>query len=724
MATPMAEEATIDSNSTAHTVIAISRDKNSQYAVKWAVEHLFNRKNTGDCILIHVRNQSLHPQEADAVPKEYRPPSEAELHQFFLPYRGFCARKGIVTKETIIHDIDVPSALIDYVSKHSISNIVVGASSRNAILRKFKNPDVPTCLLKSTPESCSVYVIARGKVHTKRLRKRHKSQTDVRETQTRTPEIDRSLSKIQKSAYSNISELSEDRNRDSSGTSNDSMSGISDFSGPLSFKSIETSFESPDFSLTSSETSTRSFVSSNTPPSIESEMRKLRFELKQTMEMYDSASKEAVVAKQKANELQQLKMDMEEDRKIERGKSAEEVLRALAEFEKQKNKAATEAALMAQKLAELENQKKRIVTEEKARIEAEERKKTMELFERSNICYRRYGIDEIEAATDHFNESNKIGEGGYGPVYQALLDHTPVAIKILRPDRSHGQRQFQQEIEVLSRMRHPHMVLLLGACPEYGCLVYEYMENGSLEDRLFQKDNTPPMPWRTRFRIASDIATALLFLHQMKPEPVVHRDLKPANILLDHNYVSKIGDVGLARLVPPSVADSVTQYHMTAAAGTFCYIDPEYQQTGMLGVKSDIYSFGVLLLQLITARSPMGLSYQVEEAIEHGKFPQILDPAITDWPIEDTLGLAQLALKCCELRKRDRPDLRTVLLPELVRLKNLGSGEMPPKGKLPNVGKARDQRASNSVPILNGSESEEGMRNNPNLPMEIQRRSM
>lgn len=263
------------------------------------------------------------------------------------------------------------------------------------------------------------------------------------------------------------------------------------------------------------------------------------------------------------------------------------------------------------------------------------------------------------------------------------------------------------QIEVLSRMRHPHMVLLLGACPEYGCLVYEYMENGSLEDRLFRKDNTPPIPWSTRFSIACDIATALLFLHQMKPEPVVHRDLKPANILLDHNYVSKIGDVGLARLVPPSVADSVTQYHMTAAAGTFCYIDPEYQQTGMLGVKSDIYSFGVLLLQLITARSPMGLSYQVEEAIEHGRFPQMLDPTVPDWPIEDTLILAQLALKCCELRKRDRPDLNTVLLPELVRLKSLGSSELPPKSSLANVGKIYDQRATNSAPNLKGSSETE-----------------
>ncbi|XP_023000000.1 U-box domain-containing protein 51-like isoform X1 [Cucurbita maxima] len=695
----MAEEETNESVTTTHTVIAINRDKNSQSAVKWAVEHLFNRKNSGDCILIHVRSQSLHPQDADTVPKEYRPPTDAELHQFFLPYRGFCARKGIVAKEIVIHDIDVPSALIHYINKHSISNIVVGASSRNAFTRTFKHPDVSTCLLKSTPESCSVYVISRGKVHTKKLRKRYQSLTDGKEEPSGTLHTDKSLSKIQNT---------KDKSRHRYSNSVDSLSSVSDFSGPLSFRSTGTSSsESLDFSLTS-ESNSKSFVTSNTAASIESEMRKLRFELKGKMEMYESACKEALVAKQKANELAQLKM--KEEKKFERGKSAEEVLTALSELEKQKNKAGTEAALMAQRLEELEIQKKRNIAEKKAKIEAEEKQKTIDLFERANICFKRYRIDEIEAATDHFNESNKIGEGGYGPVYQAFLDHTSVAIKMLSPERSHGQRQFQQEIEVLSRMRHPHMVLLMGACPEYGCLVYEYMENGSLEDRLFRKDDTPPIPWKTRFRIAADIATALLFLHQMKPEPVVHRDLKPANILLDQNYVSKIGDVGLARLVPPSVADSVTQYHMTAAAGTFCYIDPEYQQTGMLGVKSDIYSFGVLLLQLITARSPMGLSYQVEEAIEHGTFPQILDPTITDWPIQDTLGLAQLALKCCELRKRDRPDLGTVLLPELIRLKKLGLSGIPPKRKLTAFGRAHGQSTSNSAPHFKGSENEINVR--------------
>lgn len=233
------------------------------------------------------------------------------------------------------------------------------------------------------------------------------------------------------------------------------------------------------------------------------------------------------------------------------------------------------------------------------------------------------------------------------------------------------------QVEVLCTIRHPNMVLLLGACPEYGCLVYEYMDNGSLEDRLFCRNGTPALPWQLRFRIAAEIGTGLLFLHQTKPEPLVHRDLKPGNILLDRNYVSKISDVGLARLVPPSVANSVTQYRMTSTAGTFCYIDPEYQQTGMLGVKSDIYSLGIMLLQIITAKPPMGLTHHVERAIENGTFAEILDPDVPDWPVEEALGYAKLALQCAELRRKDRPDLGNVLLPELNRLRALAEETMP-----------------------------------------------
>lgn len=215
------------------------------------------------------------------------------------------------------------------------------------------------------------------------------------------------------------------------------------------------------------------------------------------------------------------------------------------------------------------------------------------------------------------------------------------------------------------------MVLLLGACPEYGCLVYEFMANGSLDDRLFRRGNTPPLPWQLRFKIAAEVGTGLLFLHQTKPEPLVHRDLKPGNILLDRNFVAKISDVGLARLVPPSVADNVTQYRMTSTAGTFCYIDPEYQQSGMLGTKSDIYSLGIIILQILTARPPMGLTHHVERAIEKGIFKEMLDPVVPDWPEDEALSLAKLALKCAELRRKDRPDLGKEILPELNRLRML-----------------------------------------------------
>ncbi|KAL2472305.1 Protein kinase protein with adenine nucleotide alpha hydrolase-like domain [Abeliophyllum distichum] len=407
---------------------------------------------------------------------------------------------------------------------------------------------------------------------------------------------------------------------------------------------------------------------SQTMEEVEAEMRMLKLELKQTMDMYSTACKEALSAREKAKELQRWKM--EEQRRLEEAQLAEEAALALVEKEKAKSRAALEHAEAAQRIAELEAQK-RISAEMRALKEEEEKTKVLNALANSDVGYRKYSIGEIEVATNYFSQAQKIGEGGYGPVYKCYLDHTPVAVKVLRPEATHGRSQFQQEIEILSSVRHPNMVLLLGACPEYGCLVYENMSNGSLEDRLFQRGKTSPLSWQLRFQIAAEIGTGLLFLHQSKPEPLVHRDLKPANILLDRNYVSKIGDVGLARLVPPSVADSVTQYLVTATAGTFCYIDPEYQQTGMLGVKSDIYSLGIIFLQLLTGKPPMGLTHHVERAIEKGTFREMLDPSIPDWPVEEALSFAKLALKCSELRRKDRPDLGNVILPELNKLRAL-----------------------------------------------------
>ncbi|KAK7270591.1 hypothetical protein RJT34_25878 [Clitoria ternatea] len=429
---------------------------------------------------------------------------------------------------------------------------------------------------------------------------------------------------------------------------------------------------SPDTSFSHESSATSFSYSSQNMDEAEADMRRLKLELKQTMEMYSTACREALTAQHKLMELSHWRV--EEEKKLHEVQLAQEASLAIAEKEKARCRAAIETAEAAKKIAAVESHKRASV-EVKALKEAEEMRKLLDNLAETDVRYRRYSIQEIEAATDSFSESRRVGEGGYGPVFKCYLDHTPVAVKVLRPDAAQGRSQFQQEIDILSCMRHPNMVLLLGACPEYGILIYEYMANGSLDDCLIRKKRSSVLPWQLRFRIAAEIATGLLFLHQTKPEPLVHRDLKPGNILLDQNYVCKISDVGLARLLP-AVAEDVTQCCMTSAAGTFCYIDPEYQQTGMLGVKSDVYSLGIIFLQLLTGRSPMGLAHHVAESIKKDTFVEMLDPSVTDWPLEQALSLANIAIQCAQLRRKDRPDLGKVVLPELNKLRDFAEEKM------------------------------------------------
>jgi len=225
------------------------------------------------------------------------------------------------------------------------------------------------------------------------------------------------------------------------------------------------------------------------------------------------------------------------------------------------------------------------------------------------------------------------------------------------------------QLEILSRIHHPNLLLLLGACPDHGCLVYEYMENGNLEDRLLQKNSNNPIPWFDRFRIAWEIASTLSFLHSSKPQPIIHRDLKPANILLDGNLVSKIGDVGLSTILDSDELSAM--YKDTAPVGTLSYIDPEYQRSGLISTKSDVYAFGLVILQLLTAKPAIALTHIVETAIDGGNLGDILDPKAGPWPLQETLDIARLALGCAEMRRKDRPDLNDHVLPMLDRLKEV-----------------------------------------------------
>ncbi|KAL5572863.1 hypothetical protein UlMin_022460 [Ulmus minor] len=273
--------------------------------------------------------------------------------------------------------------------------------------------------------------------------------------------------------------------------------------------------------------------------------------------------------------------------------------------------------------------------------------------------FSEFSFSEIEEATRNFDLSLKIGEGGYGSIYKGLLRYTQVAIKMLHAHSMQGPSEFQQEVDVLSKLRHPNLVTLIGACPEAWSLVYEYLPNGSLEDRLSCKDNTPPLSWQTRIRIVTELCSVLVFLHSSKPHSVVHGDLKPANILLDANFVSKLSDFGICRLLSQgeSSSNNTTLCCRTDPKGTFAYMDPEFLSTGELTSKSDVYSFGIILLRLLTGRSALGITKEVQYALDAGNLKTLLDPLAGDWPFVQAEQLARLALRCCEMNRKNRADL-------------------------------------------------------------------
>ncbi|KAF7096819.1 hypothetical protein CFC21_098717 [Triticum aestivum] len=422
--------------------------------------------------------------------------------------------------------------------------------------------------------------------------------------------------------------------------------------GDTDFDSIGQLKEFPYVSLSSTEESQRI-----------DEVAKQRKELQDKPMMYVEACENHVHAKKK---IQVLSNGCSEDlQKVQDALQWEDFFKQKAAPEKNKHFRAIEEAEMVKEAFTREAYSKHNAETVTNMATTEKAKVLDALLSRGKSC-RRYSRHEIELATENFSDAKKIGEGGYGIVYRCTLDHTEVAVKVIQQDSRGKIDEFFKEVEILSRLHHPNLVLLLGFCPEIGCLVYEYMENGSLEDQLIDNEGRQPLHWFLRFQIIFEVARGLAFLHGTKPEPIVHRDLKPGNILLDKNYVSKIGDVGFAKLISDLAPDGFTEYRDdTVIAGTMYYMDPEYQLTGTVRPKSDLFALGVIILQLLTGKRPHGLILSVEEAVRKGTFPDILDVSLNDWPIAEAEMLAKLGLHCTALRCRNRPDLEQVVLPEL-----------------------------------------------------------
>ncbi|XP_039813743.1 probable serine/threonine-protein kinase PBL7 isoform X2 [Panicum virgatum] len=282
-----------------------------------------------------------------------------------------------------------------------------------------------------------------------------------------------------------------------------------------------------------------------------------------------------------------------------------------------------------------------------------------------------FPLHQLADATKNFREDCLLGRGGFGCVYKATLsDGQVVAVKQLDLNGHQGNREFLVEVLMLNLLHHPNLVNLFGYCVDgdQRLLVYEYMPLGSLEDHLHDlAPDQEPLDWKTRMKIAAGAAAGLEYLHDKAHPPVIYRDIKPSNILLGEEYHAKLSDFGLAKLGPVGDKTHVT----TRVMGTHGYCAPEYASTGQLTIKSDIYSFGVVFLELITGRRPHDSNRPPEEQDlvawarplfkDQRKFPKMADPLLHGrFPRRGLYQGLAIAAMCLQEKAKNRPPIREV----------------------------------------------------------------
>ncbi|XP_020091490.1 receptor-like serine/threonine-protein kinase SD1-8 isoform X2 [Ananas comosus] len=317
-----------------------------------------------------------------------------------------------------------------------------------------------------------------------------------------------------------------------------------------------------------------------------------------------------------------------------------------------------------------------------------------ESIQDSDIELPLFDLGTIAVATEGFSNTNKLGEGGFGPVYRGKLgDGQEIAVKTLAKTSVQGLDEFKNEVMLIAKLQHRNLVRLLGCCiqGEERMLIYEYMENKSLDMFLFDKAYSASLNWQTRYRIIEGIARGLVYLHQDSRFRVIHRDLKASNILLDKEMSPKISDFGMARIF----GGDETEVNTRKVVGTYGYMSPEYAMDGIFSVKSDVFSFGVLVLEIISGRrnrgayvdsSHLNLLAHAWSLWNEGKSLELVDDSMDySFLANEVLKCAHIGLLCVQEHPEDRPLMSAVVL-------MLGSdGASLPTPKQPGFARRRIQ---------------------------------
>lgn len=291
-------------------------------------------------------------------------------------------------------------------------------------------------------------------------------------------------------------------------------------------------------------------------------------------------------------------------------------------------------------------------------------------IEESSSEFTLYDFNELAVATDDFSEDNRLGRGGFGPVYKGTLpDGTEVAVKRLSAQSGQGLVEFKNEIQLIAKLQHTNLVKLLGCCvqEEEKMLVYEYLPNRSLDFFIFDQERGPSLDWKKRRHIIEGIAQGLLYLHKHSRVRIIHRDLKASNILLDRDLNPKISDFGMARIF----GSNMTEANTNRVVGTYGYMAPEYASEGIFSVKSDVFSFGVLLLEIVSGKRNSGHQHYGDfvnllgyawKMWREGRWLELVDQTPGDGSEAGTsmMRCIKVALLCVQDNATDRPTMTEV----------------------------------------------------------------
>ncbi|KAI3452132.1 hypothetical protein Pfo_008797 [Paulownia fortunei] len=303
-----------------------------------------------------------------------------------------------------------------------------------------------------------------------------------------------------------------------------------------------------------------------------------------------------------------------------------------------------------------------------------------------------FTYQDLSEATNGFSAKNLLGEGGFGCVYKGVLvDGREVAVKQLKAGGGQGEREFRAEVEIISRIHHRHLVSLVGYCisENQRLLVYDYVPNNTLHYHL-DGEGKPVMDWASRVKVAAGAARGLAYLHEDCQPRIIHRDIKSTNILLDNNFEARVADFGLAKL---ALELDLHTHVSTRVMGTFGYLAPEYASTGKLTEKSDVFSFGVVLLELITGRKPVDSSQPLgdeslvewarpllTQALEKEDFGDLVDPRLEEKFIaSEMFRMIEAAAACVRHLASKRPRMSQVVraLDSMDELADLNNGIKP-----------------------------------------------